>query len=101
MSADAVEKARQYFPEAGHLELTAACECAIRKIASYTKVTHLSLFSAMPKNKSPFEPHVTEVLSVLQLVHLSLTHFCGVKLSVIAKLCPPAEVPRNTRVWRR
>ncbi|KAL1419571.1 hypothetical protein MTO96_025309 [Rhipicephalus appendiculatus] len=58
VSADAVEKSHQYFPEAEHLELTAECESAIRKAASYTKVTHLSLFSAMPKNKSPFEPHL-------------------------------------------
>ncbi|KAL1419567.1 hypothetical protein MTO96_025305 [Rhipicephalus appendiculatus] len=87
-SAVAVEKAHKHFPEAEHLELTAASESAIAKVASYTNVTHLSLFSALPKDKIPFEPHVTQVLSVLQLVHLSLTHFCGVKLSVIAKLCP-------------
>ncbi|KAL1419570.1 hypothetical protein MTO96_025308 [Rhipicephalus appendiculatus] len=97
-SADAVEKAHQHFPEAEHIELTAACESAIRKVASYTKATHLSLFSTMPKDKSPFEPYVTEVLTVLRLVHLSLTHFCDVRLSAIAKLCPPAAISRNKRV---
>ncbi|KAH6926339.1 hypothetical protein HPB50_017412 [Hyalomma asiaticum] len=42
----------------------------------------------MSKDKCSFDPHVTEVLSVLGLVHLSLTHFCKVRLSVIANLCP-------------
>lgn len=87
-SAAAVEKAHRYFAEAEHLELTASSESAIGKVASYTSVTHLSLISAMLKDKCSFEPHVTEVLSVLRLVHLSLTHFCKVRLSVIANLCP-------------
>ncbi|KAH8029276.1 hypothetical protein HPB51_024701 [Rhipicephalus microplus] len=69
-------------------KLTAACEGAIAKVASYTKLTHLSLFSAMPREKSLFQPHVTQVLSALRLVHLSLAHFSGVRLSVIAELCP-------------
>ncbi|XP_075721630.1 uncharacterized protein LOC142764968 [Rhipicephalus microplus] len=87
-NATAVEKAHRHFPKAEHLELTAACEGAIAKVARYTKLTHLSLFSAMPREKSLFQPHVTQVLSALRLVHLSLAHFCGVGLSVIAELCP-------------
>ncbi|KAL3195668.1 hypothetical protein MRX96_001795 [Rhipicephalus microplus] len=97
-NATAVEKAHRHFPEAEHLELTAACEGAIANVASYTKLTHLSLFSAMPRDKSLLQPHVTQVLSALRLVHLSLAHFCGVRLSVIAELCPPDKASCNTRV---
>ncbi|XP_037499301.2 uncharacterized protein LOC119373344 [Rhipicephalus sanguineus] len=87
-SAEVVEKAHRHFGEVEHRDLTAESESAIGRVASYTKVTHLSLVSSLPKDKCSFEPHVTEVLSVLRLVHLSLKRFCGVKLSVIANLCP-------------
>lgn len=87
-SAAAVEKAHRHFAEAEYLELTASSESAVANVASYTSVTHLSLIFAMSKHKCSFDPHVTEVLSVLRLVHLSLTHFCKVRLPVIANLCP-------------
>ncbi|KAH7972015.1 hypothetical protein HPB52_005046 [Rhipicephalus sanguineus] len=87
-SAEELEEAHRHFGEVEHLDLTAESESAIGKVASYTKVTHLSLVASLPKDKCSFEPHVTEVLSALRLVHLSLKRFCGVKLSVIANLCP-------------
>ncbi|KAH7940418.1 hypothetical protein HPB49_000188 [Dermacentor silvarum] len=90
-SGPAVENAHQHFAEVEHLELTAACESVLEKVASYTKVTHLTLIFGSSKSRCSFEPHVTQVLSVLRLVHLSLTNFSEVKLSVIADQCPQLE----------
>ncbi|XP_075554782.1 uncharacterized protein LOC142587560 [Dermacentor variabilis] len=87
----ATEKAHQHFAEVEHLELTARCESVLEKVARYTKVTHLTLIFGSSKSSCSFEPHVTKVLSVLHLVHLSLTNFSEVKLSVIANQCPQLE----------
>ncbi|KAH7940795.1 hypothetical protein HPB49_005829 [Dermacentor silvarum] len=87
----AVEKAHQHFSEVEHLELTASCESVLEKVASYTKVTHLTLTFGSSKCRCSFEPHVTQVLSVLRLVHLSLTNFSEKKLSIIADQCPQLE----------
>ncbi|XP_050037198.1 uncharacterized protein [Dermacentor andersoni] len=83
-----VQEAHRHFAEAEYLELSAKCESAFQKVASYTKVTHLSLAFDTAKPRCAFQPHATELLSVLRLVQLSLTNFCDVKLSTIADQCP-------------
>lgn len=70
------------------MQLSASCESAFEKVASYTKVTHLSLTMDTAKPRCAFKPHVTELLFVLRLVQLSLTNFSDVKLSTIASQCP-------------
>ncbi|KAH7940796.1 hypothetical protein HPB49_005830 [Dermacentor silvarum] len=90
----AVEEAHRHFAEAEHLELSASCESALEKVASYAKVTHLSLAFDTAKPRCAFKPHVTKLLSVLRLVQLSLTNFCEVKLSTIAIQCPQLKTLR-------
>ncbi|XP_075733209.1 uncharacterized protein LOC119175918 [Rhipicephalus microplus] len=86
-----MKKAIEWNPNLERLQLTTSSQKVLACIPRFSQLKRLSIMYGPQNGWCPFDPHLSNVLRILSLTHLTIKYFEGVRLSTINNHCPNIE----------